>query len=114
MATQNENSTHYYSDRMEEAVAKVLDGHRVAGSGNGVFSNGDVLVGTDIMIECKTSIKPVKSFSVKKDWLDKMKKEAFSINRYYSSLCFDFESGGDRYYVVPERMFQELIQNLKQ
>lgn len=109
MPTNNDKSTHYYSDRMELAVAKELGGHRVAGSGNGVLSGGDVLVGNNLLIECKTSIKPVKSFAVKKEWLDKMEKEAFAINRYYSSLCFDFESGGKRYYVMPEDMYKELI-----
>lgn len=113
MPTQNDTSTHYYSDRMEQAVADTLNGHRVAGSGNGKFSAGDVLVGDDILIECKTSIKPVKSFSVKYDWLTKMKKEAFSINRYQSALCFDFEPGGDRYYVISEKEYKYLIENLK-
>lgn len=111
MPTNNDNSTHYYSDRMELAVAKELGGHRVAGSGNGVFSGGDVLVGSNLLVECKTSIKPVKSFSVKKEWLDKMRKEAFAINRYYASLCFDFETGGERYYVMSERMFKELLKD---
>lgn len=98
--------TRFYSNRQEKAVAKVLNGKKVANSGATAFSKGDVTT-DNWLIECKTTTTEKKSFSVKKDWLEKNKEEAFAMGKEYNALVFDF-GGGQRYYILDEQTFKEL------
>lgn len=104
--------TRFYSKRQENKVAKELDGKRTANSGATPFQKGDVLL-EDWLIECKTATSEKKSFAIKRDWLDKNKEEAFAMNKSYNALCFDFGEDTDRYYVIDEKTFKELLQLLK-
>lgn len=80
----------------------------VAGSGAATFHKGDV-EGEDILIECKTKIKPAKSHSIKKEWLDKIKEQAFQMGKYRYGLAFDFGDGED-YIVIPIEYFRDLLE----
>lgn len=111
--TFNKKSTRYYSSRQEKNVAKVLGGKQVANSGAPAFVAGDV--NTDHwLIECKTSTTEKQSFSIKKEWLEKNKEEAFAMRKDYNALCFDFGDNGKRYYVIDEKTFKYLVELTKE
>ena len=105
--------TRFYSNKQEKQVAKAIGGKQTANSGATAFSKGDVV--TDrILVECKTCVEDKKSFSIKKDWLEKNKEEAFAMNKHYSALVFNFGPNSANYYIVDEKMFlilKEYIDN---
>ena len=103
--------TRFYSNRQEKKVAKAVGGRKTANSGATSFSKGDVVT-ERILIECKTCVSEKKTFSIKKEWIDKNKEEAFAMNKPYSALAFNFGPYSENYYVIDERMFnilQELL-----
>ena len=109
----NKNSTRYYSNRQEKQVAKALNGRQTANSGATDFVKGDILT-NDFLIECKTTMTPKKSFSIKKEWLDKNRQEMFAMNKSYNALAFNFEPDGKNYYVIDERLFKYLKERLEE
>ena len=78
------------------------------------FDKGDVYIGSDWLIEAKTCMEPKKSFSIKKEWLIKMKEEQYATNKSYSSLCFDFGDSKDRYYIIDENTFKSFVDLIKE
>lgn len=78
------------------------------------FSKGDLYIGQEWLIEAKTCMEPKKSFSIKKEWLIKMKEEQFATSKLYSALCFDYGDSKERYYVVDENTFINFIETLKE
>ena len=103
--------TRYYSNKQEKSVAKALGGKKTANSGATRFSKGDV--NTDLfLIECKTCISDRQSFSIKKDWINKNKEEAFAMNKPYSAIAFNFGPNSDNYYIIDEKLFKSLVDNL--
>lgn len=105
--------TRYYSKKQENAVAKQVGGKRTANSGATTFQKGDV-TSEDWLIECKTSETAKASFSIKREWLEKNKKEAFDTGKMYNALCFDFGNGSNRYYIINEKTFKEVMEILQQ
>jgi len=104
--------TRFYSNRQEKSVAKALNGKKIANSGATRFGKGDV--DTDLfLIECKTCMSDKQSFSIKKDWIDKNREEAFAMNKPYSTVCFNFGPNSENYYVIDERLFKTLNDYLK-
>lgn len=100
--------TRFYSKNQEKKVAKAVGGRIVANSGATAFNKGDVT--TDlILLECKTCIETKKSFSIKKEWLEKNKEEAFAMGKDYSVLVFNFGPDTENYYVIDEKLFKELL-----
>lgn len=98
--------TRFYSDKQEKKVAKAVSGRKVANSGATAFQKGDVT--TDkILLECKTATTEKQSFSIKKDWLEKNKEEAFEMGKEYSVLVFNFGPDTDNYYILDEKTFKE-------
>lgn len=106
-------STRDASSKQEKAIAKSLNARRTSNSGATKFDKGDLYVGQDWLIEAKTCMQPKKSFSIKQEWLQKMKEEQFATNKMYSALCFDFGDNGNRYYIVEEQVFKNVIQEFK-
>lgn len=107
----NRKSTRYHSAIQENKVAKAIGGRRTANSGATTFSKGDVV--TDLfLIEAKTSMTEKKSFSIKKEWIDKNKEEAFAMNKPYQALVFDF-GDGEQHYVIDEKLFKLLVNFLE-
>lgn len=75
--------------------------------------NGDLYT-NNILIEAKTAMQPKSSFSIKKDWLIKLKEEQYAMNKMYSTLCFDFGDEKERYYIIDENTFnyiKEILDN---
>lgn len=102
-------STRYYSNKQEKAIAKNIGGRKVANSGATRFNKGDVQT-DDWLIEAKTKTSASKSMTIQKEWLIKNKEEAFAMGKMHNALCFDF-GDGDRYYVIGEKEFKQLIGN---
>lgn len=105
--------TRFYSNRQEKAVAKKVGGCQVVNSGATPFSKGDVRT-DEWLIECKTATTAKASFSIKREWLDKNREEAFAMRKSYNALCFDFGNGSNRYYVVDERTFVKMKEALEE
>lgn len=106
--------TRYYSNLQEDHVAKLLDGKTVSGSGAPKFCAGDVLT-EDFLIECKTSMKPKESFSLKREWLTKNEIERIGTNKRYSALAISFSpEGTENYFVINERLMKKLVNMLKE
>ena len=68
------------------------------------FINGD-LTTEQFLIEAKTCMTPKSSFSIKKEWMTKLKEEQYGMGKMYSALCFDFGDERDRYYIIDENTF---------
>lgn len=104
--------TRFYSKRQETKVSKAVGGKRTANSGATMFSKGDVT--TDLfLLECKTCTEPRQSFTLKREWFDKNREEAFAMHKDYSALVFDF-GDGVQHYVIDEDLFLELNNYLKE
>lgn len=106
--------TRFYSNRQEKAVAKAVNGKKQANSGASRWQKGDVK-NQHFLIECKTTIHPKKSFSIKEEWLEKIAEEAIGMRKQGYALCFEFnQADNNRYYVIPERLFQLLNYYMEQ
>ena len=104
-------NTRKYSNMQEKHVAKVLGGKKNANSGATAFIKGDVQL-DNFLIECKTVTQKKSSISIKQEWLNKLKKEAFSMNKPYSMLAFNFEPNGKNFYILDENFIYYIIQLL--
>ena len=102
----NKNSTRYASSVQEKSVASAVGGKRTPNSGATDFQKGDVIT-TDWLLECKTCMEKKKSFSIKKEWLEKNKQEAFATGKENHALVFDF-GDSNRYYVLDEKTFLKM------
>lgn len=102
-------TTRDFSSEQEKHIAKVTGGKVTPNSGGTKFGAGDVL--TDLfLIEAKTCMSVKQSFSIKKEWIEKMKEQAFAIGKQESVLAFQFEPNGKNYYVLDERQFLDYLQ----
>lgn len=111
--TTNRKCTRFYSHKQEVNVAKAIKGELVPNSGAISFGAGDV-VNDSFLIECKTCMEDKQSFSIKKEWLEKNKEEAFAVGKDYSALAFNFGPNSENYYVISEKLFVKLIEFLKE
>ena len=104
--TNNKKSTRYYSSRQEKKIAKAVGGKPVPNSGAITFGAGDVT--TDSwLFEAKTKIEESKSFSIKREWIEKNKEEAFAMGKDYNALVIDF-GDGKQFYLLDEKTFLEM------
>lgn len=108
--TRNKDSTRYYSTQQEISVARAIDGRRTPNSGATLFTKGDVVTKT-FCIECKTQMDEKKSFSVKREWIDKLEEEAFASDKPNWAIAFNFggERQNDNYFIINERLFKKLV-----
>lgn len=105
-------STRKVSKKQETGVAKRLGGKRQSNSGATPFQKGDVV--TDLfVIECKTSMKPKQSMSIKREWLEKTKQEAFAMGKPYWTLAFDL-GNPETFYIIDEQLFKILQEKLEE
>lgn len=109
----NKNSTRYYSNKQEKQIAKTVKGKCQSNSGAGMFAKGDIF--TDkFLIEAKTCMTEKESFSIKKEWLEKLKQEAFSMNKEFYSLVFNFGNNQSNYYILDEKIFKQILDLLEE
>ena len=102
--------TRFYSNRQEKKVAKAVKGKQTSNSGATDFQKGDIV--TDLfLLECKTKTTVSKSFTLKKEWFDKNREEAFEMGKPYSAVVVDFGDGENRY-IISEKLFKILLERL--
>lgn len=110
----NKNSTRYYSSQQEKYIAKTLNGKLQSNSGATLFNKGDVIT-KDWLFEAKTCMTEKQSFSIKKDWLDKLKSESFAMNKEFYALIFNFGIKNEQnYYILNEKTFKQILSLLEE
>lgn len=102
-----------YSASQESDIARMLGGRVQSNSGGTRFGGGDVLTKA-FFIEAKTPTKDQTSFSVKKEWIDKMREQAFEQGRYHCALAFRFAPDGEDYFVISSKLMEELVYLLEE
>lgn len=110
------SSTRECASIQERRIAAKLGGMANSSSGSGKFNKSDVsLKGADILIECKTAVSPKESFSIKKDWIEKLKQETYSMGYSNGVLAFNFfyEDRQD-YYVIDDKLMRFLVEKLRE
>ena len=113
MKNSNDGSTRYYSAAHEDSVVKALGGQRVANSGAIKFGAGDVIQrNASLLIECKTTMTEKKSVSIKREWIEKNKQEAFQTRYDNHVVCFNFGPDTSNYYVIDEKLMKFLVEKL--
>ena len=102
-------TTRDYSDKQEKHIAKVTGGKVQSNSGGTKFGGGDVH--TDkFFIEAKTPTKEQTSFTIKKEWVTKMREQAYEQGKEESVLAFRFDPDTDNdLYVLSQRQFLEYL-----
>lgn len=102
-------ATRDYSNKQEKHIAKVTGGKVQSNSGGTKFGGGDVH--TDkFFIEAKTPTKNQTSFSIKKDWIEKMNEQAYEQGKHEAVLAFRFDPDTDNdLYVLSQRQFLEYL-----
>lgn len=99
--------TRFFSSRQEKKVAKAVGGKVVPNSGAIRFGAGDVQT-KSILLECKTVTKPQKTFTVKREWIEKNQEEAFAMGKSYSAVAIDF-GDGVQHYIISQSLFNKLV-----
>lgn len=100
------------SSNQEKHLAKILNGKITPNSGGTKFGGGDVIA-EPFLIEAKTVMTAKKSFSIKKEWLEKVKEQAFEQGLSYGVVAFQFEPEGNNYFVLNESQFKEYLEYKK-
>lgn len=101
--------TRYYSSKQEKKVAKLLNGKCQKNSGATMWEKGDIT--TDkYLCECKTKTTHSKTMTIKKEWLEKLDKEALFMGKPNSALIFNFGPDEKNYVIITEDLFKELIE----
>lgn len=111
----NKETTRYYSSNHENSIAKAINGKVQVNSGGTKFYKGDVVQkNASLLIEAKCSMSNKTSFSIKKEWIEKNRQEAFSMGLNNSALCFTFEPNGKNYYIIDEKTMKFLVEKLEE
>ena len=111
----NKEATRHASSVQEKRVAGKLGGQVSSNSGAGLFNKGDIVCeDASLLIECKTCMEPKKSFSIKKDWIEKNKEEAFRLRleNHVIAFNFDYQNKND-YYVIDDKLMRFLVDALE-
>lgn len=103
-------STRDYSDKQEKYIALITGGEVQSNSGGTRFGGGDVH--TDkFLIEAKTPTKLQSSFTIKRDWLNKMQEQKFEQGKEEAVLAFRFDPDATRdFYILNEKQFLEYLE----
>ena len=104
------------SQDQEKRITKSLnqikaEARTTPGSGSMYCAKSDVVC-KHFRVEAKTKVKPAKSVSVKKEWMDKIEQEAFETGKI-PALAFSFGTQTD-YFVLKDRDFYSLIEELEE
>lgn len=109
----NRDSTRYFSKKQEKQLAKTIKGNCQANSGATLFNKGDV-TNENWLFEAKTCMTEKSSFSIKEEWLTKLKQESFAMNKEYYALAFNFGINQPNYYILDERTMKKILKILKE
>lgn len=113
MANKNTESTRYFSDAQEKSVCRALNAQQMPNSGATAFKKGDVVQKeASLLVECKTTMTDKDSFSIKKDWIEKNKMEAYEMRLDNHCIAFNFGPNQPNYYVIDELLMKFLVEKL--
>lgn len=113
MANKNTESTRFFSDAQEKSVCRALGARQMPNSGATAFKKGDVCQeAASLLIECKTPMSDKDSFSIKKDWIEKNKVEAFEMRLDNHCIAFNFGPNQPNYYIIDELTMKFLVEKL--
>lgn len=102
-------TTRYFSDMQEKHIAKVTGGKVQSNSGGTKFGGGDIHT-KKFFIEAKTPAIERKSFTIMKDWITKMREQAFEQGKECCALAFTFDPDKqENFYILSERDFLEYL-----
>lgn len=101
------------SRRQENEIARMINGKVQSNSGGTRFGGGDVHT-TSVFIEAKTPVKDKETFSIKREWLEKAREQAFEQNKTNYTLAFRFGPEQPDYFVIDKRLFKYLIEKLEE
>lgn len=111
----NKSATRTFSDEHEKSVCKECNAYQQPNSGATIWKKGDcVNEMASLLIECKCSMSEKESFSVKKEWLYKNKKEMLAMGLFNHCLAFNFEPKGDNFYIIDSKLMKFLIEKLEE
>ena len=112
----NKNSTRYCASVQEQRIANKFNGYASFSSGSSKFQKSDVIVeDASLQIECKTVMSPKDSFSIKKEWIEKDKKEAFANRLSNTAIAFNFYyEDKEDFYVIDDKLMKFLVEKLKE
>ena len=96
----------FYSSRQEKHIAKAVGGRKTPNSGATKWAKGDI-VSEDWLFEAKTHTEPRQSFTIRREWIEKMNEEAFQSGKHHTALVIDF-GDGEQFYLISEREFLDL------
>ena len=109
----NKESTRYFSDRHEKSICRALGGRQNSNSGAGNFSKGDVVVPeASLLIEAKCCMSLKNSVSIKREWIEKNRQEAFMSRKDNHVVCINFEPDGSNYYLIDEKLMKFLVSHI--
>lgn len=109
----DKNSTRHFSDMQEKQVCKLLNAVQTPNSGAGLWRKGDAhQEEASLLIECKTTETDKKSFSIKKEWIEKNREEAFNQRLNNSCIAFNFGPGQESYFVINGKLMSFLVEKL--
>ena len=113
--TKNKEATRYYSSQHETSVCKALNARKQPNSGASIFAAGDVYnTNASLLVECKTAMTDKESFSIKKEWLDKIKEEMREKRFQNNCLAFSFGPNSPNYYIIDEKLMKFLTEKLEE
>ena len=105
--------TRWHSNKQEKKIAQAVNGKKVPNSGATLFSKGDVTTNDGWLFEAKTKMTESKSFSIKREWIEKNKEEAFAMGKNYNALVIDF-GDGKQFYLLDEKTFLRMKNYLEE
>ena len=101
--------TRYFSDKQEKHIAKVTGGKVQSNSGGTRFGGGDVHT-EKFFIEAKTPAIERKSFTIMRDWIIKMREQAYEQGKEEAVLAFRFDPDKNNdLYILSEKQFLEYL-----
>lgn len=113
--TKNKDATRYFSGKMEDKVANIVCGQKTINSGASKFSCGDVInKDASILLECKCSMTNKDSFSIKKEWIEKINSERLEKRLSNYSVAIDFGPDSDIYFLINSKLMSFLIEKLEE
>lgn len=103
------NDTRAKSNQQEKRIAKSMKGKQVIGSGATPFLKGDVIA-DQLFIEAKTKMINSKSITVKKEWLEKAKEQAFATRKRDYAVAISFGDNKD-FYIIESDLMKDLYKS---
>ena len=107
--TPKKKTTRESSTDQEKQIAKSLKAKRTSNSGATFFGKGGDLIKDDWTIEAKTCQSHKKSFSIKKEWIEKLRFESLHNGTKHNALAFQFGPEEENFYIIDENTFNSLF-----